>query len=254
MKANPSCNSRAFVVCLAISILAGVRSWADIGGGSGRALTPYRQDRPVVLNDVETVKRQAAKARDVNSIHLKDSHASARGSGIGVMFVTGNQVSGTPMFEFRGLDAGGRKTVVDFSVVDTVSLVQFENNFLSDDRAQLEIKLFPDVTPKDLLSKNPTYTQLRQQHERTVRLWIPASRGGGGELAFVAQNDNPFLERSDRNRYEVLAKLRDIEPNMPIEFLWGRFEHNGTRLPAIWWAIQSVIKDEKYPHKAFMAQ
>lgn len=115
------------------------------------------------------------------------------------------------------------------------------DNLLAADRVLVEVKVFPDMSAEELLKEQRTYTQLRAGHERTQRLWIPASASGGRELALVAS--------SDEAGYRLLARLRQFEPNRPIEFGWGRFKWNGAQLPAIWWAIESVTKDEKYPHR-----
>lgn len=101
--------------------------------------------------------------------------------------------------------------------------------------------MFPTVSVEQLLSVKPTYTRLRDEHEETIRIWMPLTNARG-ELTVVS--------REPEGAYQVLARVRDVKPSTPIEFELGFFQWNGRPEPAIWWATESVTKDAAYPHVA----
>ena len=240
MRANPSCSTRRGAAALAVLLTAGMTASADIGGGSGRIITPYRPGSVVTAQEVETVKKAAASARRINDLPLATGARALSGSGVGLSYVAGDTVAGKPVFEISGVTENGAARTVDFSLLDTVWVAKIENNLLAGDRVQLQLKLFPTISIQQLLSDKPTYTQLRDGHEETIRLWVPLTQSRS-ELTLVASTDKG---------YRVLAKVRDLKPDTPISIEWGLFEWNGQRWPSIWWATESVTKDKAYPHVA----
>ena len=243
MRANPSCSARSAVVAIAALLAAGTPGSADIGGGSGRIISPYKPGSVVTTQEVETVKRGAASAREIRSLPLANGESGVGGSRVGLMYLTGDQVSGKPAFEVRGVTETGATRTIDFSVLDTISVTKIENNLVATDRVQLQVKVFPTIGIEQLLSAKPTYTQLRHDHEETILLWVPLTNGTG-ELALVGQR---FL-LSDP--YRVLAKVRELKTNTPVTIEWGLFRLDDRSWPSIWWATESVTKDPAYPHRA----
>jgi hypothetical protein len=241
MKANRSCSALAVVAGLATTLAGGMMVSADIGGGSGRIVSPYRAGSVVTAAEVETVRKAAASARRVSGMPLANGERTLSGSGVGVLYMKGDAPSGQPVFELTGITDSGTTRTIDFSVVETIWVAKIENNVLSIDRVQLQVKVFPTVSAAQLLSLKPTYTQLRDEHEETVRIWMPLSNPRG-ELTFVS--------READGASQVLARVRDVKPGTPIDFELGFFQWNGRREPAIWWATDSVTKDPAYPHVA----
>jgi hypothetical protein len=239
MRANPSCSMRCGAAALAGLLAAGMTVSADIGGGSGRIITPYRPGSVVTAQEVETVKKASASSRRISNLPLASGARALSGSGVGLSYVAGTDV-GKPAFEISGVTENGAARTVDFSLLDTVWVAKIENNLLASDRVQLHLKLFPTISIQQLLSDKPTYTRLRDAHEETIRLWVPLTQSRS-ELALVATTDEGYRE---------LAKVRDLKPDTPIAIEWGLFELNGRRWPSIWWATEAVTKDPAYPHVA----
>jgi hypothetical protein len=214
---------------------------ADIGGGSGRIISPYKPGSIVTAQEVEIVKKAASAARRIQMLPLANGDRALSGLGVGVMYLSGDTVSGKPAFEIGGVTETGSARTIDFSLLDTVSVTKIEDNLIATDRVQLQLTVFPTITVEELLSAKPTYTQLRTNHQETIRLWVPLTNSRG-ELALVGQNVD--------GNYRVLAKVRDVKQDTPVVLEWGLFKLDGKSWPSIWWATGSVTQDRTYPHVA----
>ncbi len=217
----------------------------DIGGGSGRIITPYVPGKEIKEEEVVEVKKISSRLRRINNLRVENSHISKRGIEVGLMYVKDETADKEPFFKFKGVIEGDDTPVeIDFSEVDRFFLLKVKKPWFSKDKALLEVIQFPDVSPGDILAKKTSYTELRENYTKKVRLWVKLEEEG--ELCLVGK----VYGQED---YKVLSKLRDIKQNSEVILEYGFFqkEPGGIQISSIWWAIDSVIKDKKYPYKVY---
>lgn len=225
---------------------------AEIGGGSGRKLTPYVPDKEVKLSDVILVKNLARENRTIKSLNIRDSHVQQYGEKVSLMYTKDDQTGeGENYYHFIGETESGIADTVDFSQLKSFVLLRVERRMLSSDRALIEVEQFPNVEPEYLLSKEPSYSELVENHTLKKRLWITLKDEDGRELCLAGSFPTHMDDTSD-----VLSKLSEIEPNSEVIFDYGltKVEVQAKKIwiPTIWWAIPSVVKDESYPYKSMM--
>ncbi len=243
---------RSTVVILVLFIVLStiLAARGDIGGGPGDAITPYVPDRGITVQEIVTSKNSSNGARTVADLKLKGTHVTEYGEQVGLMYVVGESVSGEPFFKFSGVSESGDNgtTDIDFSEVRSFTLLRIDKRLFRRNRALLEIVKFPNILPQNLLSQELSYSQLLEgDYTQRVRLWVILEREGNGELCLVGK------KLYERDRYQVLARLRDIEPNSEVILGYGdaRVEGIANPVPTIWWATHSVIEDERYPYKRY---
>lgn len=244
--------STVLVLVLVIVLSTMLAARGDIGGGPGDAITPYVPDKKITWDDIKSIKEESSKARTVADLKVKDTHVTQYGEQVGLMYVVGESVSGEPFFKFSGVSESGDKdaTDIDFSVVRSFSLLRVDERLFRKDRALLEIVKFPNILPEDLLSRRPSYSELEEHYTQRVRLWVALEGEKNGELYLVGK------KLYERHIYQVLARLRDIELNSEVILGYGdtRVEGIANPVPTIWWAIDSVIEDESYPYRRYLAR
>lgn len=211
----------------------------DIGGGSGRIRTPYVPGKPVLAKEMLRIKKISTRTRVVKDVPSEGTHVIRGGKDVGLAFVKGENVTGIPSFVFRGAKEDSVKTSIDLSEVLSFKVVQRE-----DARVLIELVQFPAITPEELLSSNPSYSDLSEHNRKTVRLWV-STKLAGKDLCLVGKDEN--------KRYQVIAKLNQISLNTDVDLDYGTFVFGDLNLSAIWWAIESVTRDSKYPYRIMVA-
>ena len=233
------CRRLPSALLLLTSFLLCVSASGDIGGGSGRVKSPYAPGKPVLATEVARIKNISRRTRTLKDVPSEGTHVTGAGKDVGLALVKGENVTGNPSFVFKGATEDGTKTSIDFSEVLSFSVVQRE-----DSRVLIEIEQFPIITPEQLLSRNPTYTDLFDHNRKTMRLWVTI-KSAGKELSLVGKDPD--------KRYRVIARLNQLSMNTKVVLDYGTFVFGDLDLPAIWWATKSVTSDEKYPYKIFVA-
>jgi hypothetical protein len=223
---------------LLTSFLLCVSASDDIGGGSGRVKSPYAPGKPVLVAEIARIKNISTRTRVLRDVPNEGTHVTGGGKDVGLAFVKGENVIGKPSFVFKGTTEDGAKTLIDFSEVHSFSVVQRE-----DVRVLIEVEQFPIITPEELISRSPTYTDLFDHNRKTLRLWV-ATKSAGKDLSLVGKDEN--------KRYRVIAKLNQISLNTKVDLDYGTFVFGDLNLPAIWWATESVTRDDKYPYRIFV--
>jgi hypothetical protein len=101
----------------------------------------------------------------------------------------------------------------------------------------LELKIFPNITPKELIKIKPTYQLLVDEYTVFKRLEI-----------ITYKYFDPSLELqfkcTDKYGSGGIISLYKMGKGTILKFSFDLKEDN----PPIWWAIDSVIKDDKYPY------
>jgi hypothetical protein len=142
-------------------------------------------------------------------------------------------LEGKPKFTIEGKDGSNRALTIDLNNVDSVEIREMEPS-----RLLLRVTVFPAITPSELLSKQPTYTGLREGFTATHEAWV---------LADETQQRGPCIVQ------------RELETEKYLAFLDLRKQKIGTRVnfsyqtkaakSSIWWAIPSVVQDPEYPYR-----
>jgi len=218
-----------------LSLLLCMSASGDIGGGSGRVKTPYTPGKPVLVAEVARIKNISTRTRLLRDVPSEGTHVTGAGKDVGLAFVKGEKVAGNPSFIFKGTTEDGAKASIDFSELLSLSVVQRE-----DVRVLLEVVQFPIITPEELISSKPTYSDLFEHNRKTVRMWV-ATRSAGKDLCLVGKDEN--------KRYRVIAKINQLSTNTKVDLDYGTFVFGDINLPAIWWATESVTRDTKYPYR-----
>jgi hypothetical protein len=213
---------------------------ADIPGGPGKLLTPYSDPDHVTETQVSEAKAVSSRTREISHAELAATHAPVSGDQVALDWARGNALAGDRSFAFQGAGPDGQKIVADFSDISSIWLISVERHLLAPNEVILECKLFPAITPADLVNKKPTYSQLEDDHTNTVRIRLPINDSQKRDLCLI---------KNTGQRYEMMARIADLKPNSEIKFDYGRHRFGAEDRTAIWWAIGSVIKDPRYPHK-----
>lgn len=243
------CRSKSALILFVLSILcaAAMSAGGVLANGSGVPISPYPRHNEASEEDIIQAKDIASRMHAVRDIELKGeaAHKLGQWQEVGLMYVKGQTARGEPFFLFSGTTESGNEVGIDFSEIESFRVVEIKKRLFGKDRARVEILRFPNISPQDLLARKPSYSELRQNYTDTVSVWIHLGGEGGGKLCFVGRN---VLSDSGSSNggYEVIARIRDIEK---VDLYQGL-----PRREALWWAISSVITDEHYPHRVFMAK
>jgi hypothetical protein len=243
MKVKAICSRRQAGGALLLLLLGVTMVRSDIGGGSGKVRTPYKPDAPVRESEVLTVKRASSKTRELKDVGVVSTHIPVSGSEFGLMYLKGNVPVGNPVFEFQGKDESGVVKTVDFAELESFQITKYDSQGGDVSRALVEIVQFPVISPGELLQKRPSYTALKEQYTQIVRLWVNTKAPGNKKLCLVGKDF--------RDRYRVLTRLSDLPLNATVKPDYGSFRFGQIKSPAIWWAIDSVTKDKKYPYRVY---
>ncbi len=228
-------------------LLLSVSVEADIGGGSGELLTPYVPGTEVTEEEVSEIKKLSMTNRVVPSLHIVDTNVKRYGEQVGLAFVKNRQLVDNLFFEFRGQEPGEKVPIsVDFSNILRFTILEIKKRLFNSDIALIRIKLFPNISVRELLEDKPSYTKLVKEKSRLVDLLVELEQNNG-ELCLVG------TEGHSPGQYIILSEIRNIELNVPVSLDYGyvkldSFDH---KITTIWWAVHSVIQDEEYPYKVF---
>lgn len=242
--------STVLVLVLVIVLSTTLAAKGGIGRGPGDPITPYVPNERITVEEIDIIKNESNDARTVADLKLKGTHVTQYGEKVGLMYVVDKNVIGEPSFKFSGVSESGDSgtTDIDFSEVKSFTLLRIDKRLFRRDRALLEIVKFPNILPQDLLSQRPSYSELLEgNYTQRVRFWVILESERNGELCLVGK------KLYERDQYQVLVRLRDIEPNSEVILGYGdaRVEGIANPVPTIWWATHSVIEDESYPYRRY---
>src|SRR5436190_13374291 len=149
----------AFKIIIAALIVAG-------SDGTGGRLSPYSPSDKVTTKLV----KQFWAASNKNRPGFLEPQPSGATNTVVLAWIKSGETS-QPIQTLAGTDSSGKKRQVSIAVLSHLRLVSIE----SDRRTLLaEVELFPDITPDDLIKKQPTYRQLWADYRKTIQLRIEA--------------------------------------------------------------------------------
>lgn len=212
-------------------ILAVSTARADVGGGSGKPMTPYRPGEAITRQRLLAVQRDASAKMAVEGVRLAGKNATKSGYRVGLVRMRGDDPSGQPELAFTGQDEKGKKRIIPLANVRSFRLLSVKKKLVGMNEVVVEVTEFPSLTPAELLQLNPTYSTLTAKYARKVILTMPDLALAG--TAFWSDN-----------AIHVITPLRDLEPGTDIALTpWNDL---------IWWAIPSVTADATYPYRKVM--
>jgi hypothetical protein len=213
--------------------LAGLSS-ADVGGGRGHPATPWRITGPEDIPELEAAKKEAAECQTLTMAGKLVDESDTE-------FVQIHDVAISPqvmrdgdvtVHEFAGKDATGQAVAVSFANVE-----RFVVKAKTDTTVTLTVTVWPDISAKDLLDKQPTWKELNEGFRREVDVEIPIETRQGRALEFAGGGPGVAIEK-----LPVGAK-GDFYGGSPRMVNPRRF----------WFAIPSVAKDADYPFRMMPA-
>jgi len=241
MRAKSIGSSRTLMAAAGIAALMWVPQLrADVGGGSGKPISPYPPGSPVTLKQV-TKMRQKASATKAVSASIIGTNVTASGYKVGLAYMEDKKVVRDPVFKFKGVDEQNRQQEIDFADVTSFRLLHVDKKLFGKNEAVLELTIFPALTPQQLLTEKPSYSTLLENYKRIVQLKVMLQNGSDGELCMLGTSYKG-------NVYKVVFRIRDLKPGSEVVLdspdPWSE--------QGLWWAIESVTDDPDYPHRMVM--
>ena len=203
-------------------------------------ITPFKGPT-ITSGDVESARQKANSCRIISKVHVRNSHEEFAGQHVGFAYVGADGEMGKPVFSLTGTDESLSQISIPLSDIESMTLLKVEEHWLSlfgRDRALLEVIVFPDISPSQLLQSRPTYSQLAES-TKSVHLWVSLNDEKKRELTMVGTKSGfgPLT-------YTKLFSVRELEPNHKVIFEWP----DDSDAP-IWWATDTVVADANYPHR-----
>lgn len=229
---------RVLSATLALFLLTLTR--ADVGGGSGKPVTPYSPNENLTVELIESVRNESSKARQISTLELHDGTTFIGRGPVALMYVKDGRPNADALFQFRGRSDNESDSSVDFSDVQKVWVDKLEDGILSSKTVTFILNVLPTIKPADLLAKKPTYQQLVDDYTTTVSIRMPLQMSGK-ELCFVTGTPS--------KGYKLLASVRTLKLKREIDLTYDKIQLNGKSIPSIWWAIPSVTADPAYPNR-----
>jgi len=207
-------------------------AYADVGGGKGYPATPWRLSAPKSIQDIQKAKVVSAAYQtlsiprrlvnkpgndllDLNRVSLRVEDLRK-----------GDKV----MYALVGKSASGTTISLSFS-----QLKSFIVTARTDKTITVSATVWPDISPKELFEKQPTYKQLTAGYIRTVNV----------EMSLRSADRRPLVFASE---YGLTLPLEKLTVGTKGDF-YGSY-HNPHPL-RFWWAIPSVTKDADYPYRMY---
>jgi hypothetical protein len=192
------------------------------------------------LRNVDDLKRQDAENR---SVHLSQWDRDAPDAHkVRVTYARGETFENLDTGFVGRVEGEGADRRIDFSVVRDVTLAGRDGA-----TATLKLTLFPDISSEDLLSKKPTYRDLKKAYTRTVNMRVALRSPRGGDLAFVGESHR-WASATDPAGHKAFALFKDLPVGQTIELETQPWSHPW------WWAIRSVAGDPAYPHRIILGE
>ena len=231
MKApNSSKSLRAAGLAVLLCAVASTVS-ADVGGGHGYPATPWRIAGPKNAAELEKARAAAAKCQALSvpgSLFDKSDVEIAEIYNVSLRPLPA-RTDEEGAYELTGKDASGKKVSLSFSDIES-----FVVTTKTDESIKLVVTVWPDVTAKELIDKQPTYKQLKEGYRREVAIEIPLEALDGRVLGFASDG--------------LTLPITKLTVGTKGDFYGGYPDMVNPR--RLWWAIPSVAKDPEYPFRS----
>lgn len=219
---------RVLAVLIAVCCATPSVCHADVGGGSGKAKSPYI-DMHLPENTATMTRLRAEDAANKWINFTTAAGTFVHGKHIAVAFAHSGETPSTFATAFVGTTGNPASSQsIDFSEISSFTVVENQGDFIV-----LKLNLFPHISNEELLKRHPSYTELRDNYSKTVAIRISLMSEGKKPLVLVGN------DAEEQSPPKIIARLRDIPNGQTIE-LGGQ---------NLWWAISSVTNDPAYPHR-----
>lgn len=221
------------IVAISVMLCAVVRlAVADVGGGKGYPATPWRIEGPESVLDLEKAKALAATYQTL-SVPAKLVDEEREGDLLELQRVglvpTPFRESDIPIHELVGKSSSGETVALSFSQIESFTVISKNEKTIT-----MSVTVWPEISPEELLQKQPTYKQLYADYRRNVVVDLSLESADGRPQVFAGKWGGTL----PLNKLHVGAKggFYEEHPHMvhPLRF---------------WWAIPSVANDENYPFR-----
>ena len=233
-------NSSKAALALGVSILLCLAPGsvpADVGGGKGYPATPWRMAGPRNVQEIEKAKAVAAQYQ---TLSMSPDTASGDGSDVlrlrrVSLRVEQPRADDGVGYALVGKSASGETVTLSFSEIESFVVTSRKAATLI-----LSVTVWPDISPQQLLDRQPTYQQLSAGYRRTVALEVSTRSADGRPLVFA-----------EKGEFGATLPLEKLAAGTPGNFYE---EHPHMTHPLrFWWAIPSVSNDPEYPYRMIPA-
>ena len=158
------------------------------------------------------------------------------------------------VFFIEGYTESGDKQIVYLNELEKLKILKVDKD---QDKLLISVVKFPDISPNELLSLKPTYTELKENYSTELKIWVN-TKNEKDEKLFIAEIFHKDDQRLDNifginmdwfNEKEYFLKtermMLEFQKHDEIKF-W--YENRN-----IWWAIPSVTNDIEYPYRYQLA-
>ena len=236
MKAKSLAYRVSVPACLFVLVFLVFFQNKGFANGPWDPITPYKDGRVNTPQEIEKARAQSSSHRVISEVRIKESKIPKFGEKVGFAYLSGDRVNGEPHFDLKGTAESGGNITIPLSDVKSFTIFKVKNHWFARDEALLEVTIFPSLSPAELLQLQPSYSQLTESYTKQVRMWVFLENQDKAQLYMVGKKWD--------DKYEALFAIRDLELNVPVVLDWPRFLN-----APIWWAVESVIKDDKYPYR-----
>jgi len=208
-----------------------------------------KTSRKLILNGLMTMQERNELTSRMHSLTSDRGFSTKLEKAIKKLFYLPRIKNGA-FFFFEGFSESGEKQSVYLNELEMVKILKIDRD---NNKMLISVEKFPNISPNELLTLKPTYSELKGNYSKEIRFWINIKNDKDEKLylAEVYHKDdqrlNDFfgfnMEWFNEKEYFVMyeRKMIDFQKNDEIKF-W--YENRN-----IWWAIPSVTNDIEYPYR-----
>lgn len=226
-----------FLLLLLVNVGA---SAYDIGSASGNPITPYSASAQPAREELEQMMQQSAAGRTIQGITSEGKHTFWL-KDIGFSYAGGPSTPGQIENTLLGTAEDGTRVELDLCRLQEIVVKKYLSFFFRKRQAIVDVLVFPDIEPEELLSTTPSYSDLQKAHSRWRRIVIDLFDRDGRPYAIVSRTGSAG---------EGVIPFSSIEPDSRL--ILG-YDYSHPPVP-IWWATGSVIADSAYPYRVSFAK
>jgi hypothetical protein len=221
----------------------------------------YKKQNKVIFNGLMSIQERNKILSKTYQISNDEEFQNKFNKAINCLFFK-PRITNEILFYIEGFDENGKHERFFLSDIENIKIIKIDKQNL---KMLLEISLFPDISPKELLFINPTYTELKKFYNKIKKLWINLKEQNNKSL-FIAEVNH----KNDRSLEVFINRDRKNTKNFDFKwfnekeyFVWSEIEFEKLQVGdeillkypmyrnEIWWAIDSVIKDIHYPYRLY---
>ena len=230
-------NFKCLVISLLLPVFQVFSSPLVIDGGGRREISPYQPNSLVTVAKVSSQKRISDSSM---TLTLNNEQCV----NVGIAYIRNNQNGERVSHRLIGITDNGERTSIDFSMIERISILRVAESPTAK-KAYLMVDAFPVISPAELVSKRPTYSELESKYRRTYKLWVEI-KNNSGSLSLITTPDQNICRKFEDIPVgaEMFVAPNDLRPVSSR----GTTKYWAGEGKGLWWAIPSVIGDTKYPY------